>query len=353
MLAGNQEVVRIQNLEDDLEDVEVLNFYKGATLPETQNFNDGDYVIVGHGQQTNEKCGTWGSYFGCVRKELHNRISVHGVNYTGKAFVFRVKKHCDKPSCPVCFAEGWAVKQARREEKRLKLFARHFGQVEHLTASVPVKHYGLDYDGLREKAIEALGKRGVVGGFLIFHAYRRVHYGHWYFSPHFHVLGFIAGGYKCRGCDCLRFTYRGVAYCGNADFCDGFEQLTRRLNKADGFILRVFGKRITVGGTLWYQLNHATLRKSVKRPHVGVWFGVCSTRRKVFTPEERKELVYDEPKFKVCPICGHEVVKLQYVGDKFFDAKDLKNGFFPDLCEDGIDVWIEVPPDDVGYKRRY
>jgi hypothetical protein len=101
----------------------------------------------------------------------------------------------------------------------------------------------------------------------------------WYLSFHFHLIGFIDGGYaQCRHCskntqDCLA--------------CNGFEGRTCREyfkeggkddagNSGSGRIVDVKGARKTIHGTAWYQLNHSTLVHGAKRSCVTTWFGVCS-----------------------------------------------------------------------------
>jgi len=137
---------------------------------------------------------------------------------------------------------------------------------EHIVASVPARDYGLKFKSLRNKVVKILAVRGVVGGVLIFHAFRYNVRQHWYWSPHFHVLGFVSGGYgRCRGCK-----RKGLDCLG----CGGFEGRTRRAFEKDGYIVKVLGKRKTVFGTAWYQLNHASVRVGGKRSSVATWFGV-------------------------------------------------------------------------------
>jgi hypothetical protein len=100
-----------------------------------------DVSLVGNGNVTNSRCGTFKSYWGCIRVELHDKITLDGNNYKGKVFVQKVFNSCDKPSCPVCYKKGWAVREAGRIEGRLKEAARRFGQVEHIVCSVPVRDY--------------------------------------------------------------------------------------------------------------------------------------------------------------------------------------------------------------------
>jgi len=293
--------------------------------PMDSNFNHGDFQLVGHGEKTNGECGNFSGYYGCPRGELHDIITLQGINYKGKAYVRKVFHSCDKPSCPICFRWGWAARESKKIEIRLKEAARHFGDAEHIVASVPVRDYGCSYEDMRKKAVKALSDRGVVGGVLIFHGFRYNMRHYWYWSPHFHCLGFIIGGYaRCRGCR--------SQLCSK---CDGFEGRTRRMFLKDGFIVKVLGERKTVGGTAWYQLNHSSLKVGVRRFHIATWFGNCSYRKLKVTAEMRKQ---------VCPICQHDLVKLRYFGSKEIsldkDAPEFSRDFVTDIEEDGRPVWV-------------
>jgi hypothetical protein len=262
---------------------------------------------------------------GCLRVDLHNLIRLDGKDFRGKVFSRKVHHWCNKPSCPICFKSGWAVREAGNIEGRLVEAGKRFGLVEHIVASVPIRDYGLSFETLRLKAVRALAVRGVVGGVLIFHAFRYNLRKHWYWSPHFHVLGFVRGGYGfCRGCK------KGCVG------CSGFEARTRKEFEKDGFIVRVLGKRKTVFGTAWYQLNHASVKKGVSRFHVATWFGCCSYRKLKVTVEVKKA---------VCPICQHDLVGIRYFGVKRIIYDRCSHGYmrdsFEDYEEDGRPVWGE------------
>jgi hypothetical protein len=295
----------------------------------------GEFTLVGKGDVTNEFCGKFYGYIGCARTELHNKkiflkrkgeVSLHDCK--NKVFVQRVYNSCDKPSCPVCYKHGWAVRQAKRIEARLKEASKRFGLVEHIVASVPTRDYGLNVKALRAKAVKILRRRGVIGGTLIFHGFRYNVRRGWYWSPHFHCLGFILGGYRCRGC---------MKSCVG---CNGFEARTRQEFEKDGYIVKVLGKRKTVAGTAWYQLNHASVKKGVKRFHVATWFGSCSYRKLKVTYEVKK---------RVCPICQHGLKPLRYSGNNkrlvadLFSVynPDVERSSFEDLEENGVRVWFE------------
>lgn len=179
-------------------------------------------------------------------------------------------------------------------EVRTKEASKRLGVAEHIVVSVPSSCYGMSYDELRAFAVKALYARGIVDGGMIFHGFRYKVGRHWYWSVHFHVLGFLRGGYECRGCK------KGVCL-----VCHGFEARTRRVYEQDGCIVKVLGKRKTIFGTAWYQLNHSTIDVTKRRFHVVTWFGACSYRKLKVTVEKWKDL---------CPICAEECVKVHYFG---------------------------------------
>jgi hypothetical protein len=309
----------------------------------------GGYQIVGNGEVSKPYCGKFLRFTGCCRVELHHNNLVG--NFEGKVYVRPIHESCDNPNCPICYLE-WAKREACNAERRLKEASKRYGQVEHIVCSVPKSDYGLNLEALRAKAKAVLESRGVIGAFMIFHHARYNSYEEakrknvsmgWYWSPHFHCLGFLRGGYgRCRGCP-----YGSIPSLDVCGGCDGFEAVTRRLNlgyvdakgkrhDGDGYLVKVLGERKTVGGTAWYQLNHASVKVGVKRFHVATWWGVVSYRKLKVSAEFKK---------RVCPICSHELVPLRYVGnerivlDKWSPL--FKKEFYADLFEGDKQVWFE------------
>jgi hypothetical protein len=317
-------------------------------------FTWGDWQLVGHGEQTRANCGTFSKYRGCPRADLHTGRSLDGVDYAGKVYVYKkVFNTCSKPSCPKCFKKGWAVRQARKIELRLQEASKRFGQIEHIVASVPIKEYDLSDKALRERVVQVCMSRGIIGGVHIFHGFRYNQIRQWYFSPHYHILGFVLGGYgKCRGCKLTCFAHPD---------CGGWENVTRRENMKDGWIVKVavsekYGnvERKSVFGSAWYQLNHSSIRVvvgiPVRRFHVAVWWGVCSYHKLKFDEATKKRLKLAEKGNRACPICGSECVNMLYHGKR--DIKAGKDGFFADYEEDGQVVWEEDLRDEFGFYRR-
>jgi len=298
-----------------------------------------DYCRVGTGKQTIHRCGQFLGWLGCLNVNEHNHSTLDGADHTGKIYVKRVFHSCDRPECPVCFKKGWAIREAGKAESRLKEASNHFGLAEHIIDSVPLSDYGLPFEKLIANSLKAMRARHYIGGVMIFHAQRFANYAEaarkgipagWRYSPHFHYLGYLDGGYgACRSCKKSRQECWG---------CKGFEGLTRRLNVTDGHIVKVKGERKTIFGTLWYQMNHMTIIRGAIRTHTVTWNGICSYRKLKLKKEDRI-------KRDVCPICGHDLVPLEYVGNGSPDTGHERLSEFEDsyLDELGVPKWKIKP----------
>jgi hypothetical protein len=184
----------------------------------------------------------------------------------------------------------------------------------------------------------------VIGGCDIFHHARYaeaeearekdVPFG-WRLGFHFHIIGFLKGGYRCRGCTNL---------CCSG--CSGHEERWRKERERSGWVIKVamdregnVGKRISISWTAFYQLEHSTVQTDVERPHPLTWWGICSYRRLKVRVEKVEH---------VCPICGSDLVKLIYCGREVIVkdrcASDYKAELFVDLYDaDGCPNLIEAP----------
>jgi hypothetical protein len=294
----------------------------------------GEYELVGHGEQTNFDCGKFKRFDGCLNVDLHNAVRWFFPGLPKDSVYVRSVYHsCDKPTCSKCFKYGWAVREATRMEKRLNEASKRFGLVEHIVVSVPKNEYGLSLEALRKRAVKIMKNRGIIGGSLIFHAfrYRNRHVSResglpigWYWNPHFHCLGFVGGeGFgKCRSC-------KGA----NCYACNGFEGVTRREHEKDGWIVRVLEKRKTVGGTAWYQLNHSSIKRGIKKSHAATWFGVCSYRKLKLINGKDVGIKHK------CPICGGDLVRVRYRG-LFSEISVSRRGEILSMFDaDGKPLW--------------
>ncbi len=286
-----------------------------------------ELVQVGRGEVTNPaKCGKFLGYYTCLHHEKHEG----GVVEAHVCF-----NYCCRPSCPRCFYYGWCVRNGRDVEARMLEAERMFGlRCEHIMVSLPVSDYNLSFEDVKEKVISVSGDRGVFGGYMLPHRNRVDEFGVEYFSGHFHILGFIKGGYSCRDCAFLRSELGTNVGCGNPDYCVGFEQLTRRLNLDDKYIVKVMGERKTLFGTAFYQGNHASLNPFKRRARVGTYFGKCGYNNL------RADVV--KPK-AVCGLCGSLMGFADYKGSKHFVTDRTKQGFkkllHESFFEDGKPVW--------------
>ena len=310
--------------EDEFED---LGSSKKFAMSRFATF--GVFQLVGNGVKTNQWCGKFSSYRGCIRVDLHDGVSLlDGTNYKGKAYVEIHSHSCHRPSCPVCYL-SWASREAHRIQGRLAEAEKRFGKAEHVVVSLCTGDYDMRYEDLRNKVVKILEDRGVIGGCMIFHGFRYNNVRLWYWSPHFHILGVIKGGYTCRNCNHEHEDCRS---------CSSFHGREMRGFKKDGYIVKVLGARKSVYWTAYYQLNHSTIRTNVKRPHACTWFGVCSYRKLKVKVEKRKSL---------CPICGEELVKLHHFGDRHIVKNTDESGyvgcFVDDLVgSDGLVNWCEA-----------
>jgi hypothetical protein len=195
------------------------------------------------------------------------------------------------------------------------------GKVEHVSVSVPVEDFALSESALRVKCRIALLARGVLGGCMIFHGFRidrsrRV----LIWSAHYHVLGYIEGGFDvCREC---------VHDFTDCRSCKSFKGREVREYEKDRCIVKVLDERKTVFGTAWYQLHHATIRLGIKRFQSVTWFGVLGYRKL-----KGQRLKADS----LCPACGSAMTRMFHVG-KSRIVKDVGNlDYVPLFVDDEFD----------------
>jgi len=321
------------------------------------------YPIVGsNSAPTTEHCGNFEAFYICDRVDLHELIGKKlGKDYRNKVFVRRVHNNCGKPLCPVCRL-NWASVLSHKVEgrllgavKELKVSFPDSMEILHIVISIAPRDYWIaDEKVFRKKVIDALKVYGFLGGCLIFHSSRKRHYelldcGAFRqladdFSPHYHFLGMLKGGYACRGCLNKASCVKG---------CSGFDAVQWDYYGETGIYAKELGARKTVGGTAYYQLNHASVRQGAKRVHVITWVGACGYRKLKVKVEKHSQ---------ACPICGYELKRSLYNGSKPLITSRYAFGYerdtLEDYFEDGVCVWSDAPKrwfvsDSVGDEPRY
>jgi hypothetical protein len=168
--------------------------------------------------------------------------------------------------------------------------------VEHISASVPKSLYNLSPKDMVQECIRACKRSGIIGGVTILHPFRKDQERRdLYKSFHYHVLGYLGEGYdRCRDCMLAR------SCCWD---CDGFEGVTRRAHKGDGWIVSlaknengVVEKRKSIFGSAWYNCEHSGYKVGVKNFQIVEWFGVVAKRK-------FRSLV--KPVEFTCPVCAN------------------------------------------------
>lgn len=244
---------------------------------------------------TNAWCGSFltdrdHTFPGCLNHEKHS----NGMD------LVRIKHphSCRGRSCPICFLR-WVDREAVKIVDRLDASLAYVQSrvIAHYVISVPRRYYRKDPETLKRLAIKWARYAGVETASVIIHIWRQnedvydkkgrlihradpnIPYGDWFFSPHFHLLGYgwidkkIMTGYDLTLPD------------GRIKKIPGF------FKKSRGWVLKKEPKRKTDVGTAWYLLTHC----GVHPKHKSVsWFGVARTIR---VPER------EDPAEK-CPECG-------------------------------------------------
>jgi hypothetical protein len=256
----------------------------------------------------------------------------------GDDFYHNNVTNCHSYRCRLCWKFGWCVIRAKVIESRFLTAEKVLGlpakDVEHLSASVPKRLYNLSPQEMAREAILALRRSGVLGGVNILHPFRKdLKRRDLFPSFHYHCLGYIQGGYdRCR--NCIK-----VGHCWD---CDGFEGVTRREHKVDGWIVSlaknekgVVEKRASLFGSAWYQCEHSGFKVGVRRFQIVEWWGVVAKRkfRTVLKPIEHRcgvcknRLTPSYLPFGTEPIVANR-------GERGF----LKNFTLPHVDDDGVSV---------------
>jgi hypothetical protein len=287
------------------------------------------YMIVGRDPPTNPFCGKHRSYLKCDETSLHDSIG-------GEDFYHNNVTNCHSYRCRLCWKYGWCVIRANVIESRFLTAEKALGlpvkDVEHLSASVPKRLYNLSPQEMAREAILALKRSGVIGGVNILHPFRKdLKRRDLFPSFHYHCLGYLRDSYdRCRNC----------IKAGHCWECDGFEGVTRRAHKDDGWIVSlaknekgVVEKRDSIFGTSWYQCEHSGFKVGVRRFQIVEWWGVVAKRKfkTVLKPIEHRCGVCKSPlKPSYLPFGTEPIIANR--GERGF----LKNFTLPHVDDDGV-----------------
>lgn len=220
-----------------------------------------------------ENCGQFFTV-GCLNVEEHKGMNLDGVNMEGKVYLERHKTSCHRPLCPTCWSD-WANREVARAMPRLNAFVLKGRKLQpiHVIVSVPSEDYGLSLQEMRQKVYRALKTVHCLGGMMIYHPKRKDFHGNWYFSAHFHIIGY------------------------------GWLTNIRNNYIASGYVVKNIGIRKTVQGTIYYQLSHCGISS---KHQIITWFGVLSYGK--------LHVVYEEKEVSECPLCHEKLRRLLWIG---------------------------------------
>jgi hypothetical protein len=258
-----------------------------------------NWVMAGSGQAKVD-CGKT-LVFGCLNVEDHieENYRIDGSeSHAGKVYVDLRRHSCMRLECPVCYEKA-AAREAHHIEHRMKAW-RSRGKPIHYVESVPRSLWHLPIEKLREKAYKVARSVGFWGGSCIVHKKRErckicgepkdgpekqclnCGYGEfiWYFSPHFHMIGYgwISG-----------------------------EKVAKEYARSGWVSKKIGATREEEGAvfkTAMYQLSHCSTKKN---RHTVTWFGAMAYNKL----KVEKEIVIK----KICPLCGSELEALRYLRD--------------------------------------
>jgi hypothetical protein len=231
-------------------------------------------------QEQHDWCGMWQT-LGCLNHEKHFQLGKGR-----RVYIKQYQRSCYRSSCKECYPK-WIARQANVGTQRIEKFKElSKRQSIHLLLSVHQSDYGLSYKELKKKVKQILDIIEFDGGAVVFHPFRFSKTSkRWFYSPHFHIVGF---GWR-------RFILRGYG--------------------KFGWFVKDLGIRESVFQTFCYLLSHCGIRKGT---HTVSWMGQLSYS---------KLKVEKEHKITECPICGADFLPVYYNGvhpvvppDKHFEG---------------------------------
>jgi hypothetical protein len=276
-------------------------------LPDVQI---GGWGLPGHGQQK-DTCGTF-FMKGCLNLSEHP---------DGLAVFKPMVRRCFDPKCPEDW-HFWALRGADRIAVQIEDFAKKnpwVGKPIHHVVSVPKKDWHLSKSELCKKAYHVAKRTGFLGGSVIYHPFRESDDSRWYFSPHFHLIGF------------------------------GWIKDTDKEFKRSGWISHNERVRKSVFGTAFYQLTHCGVWYGSGKKCSITWFGCMA-----YSKFKREKSIRDQV---FCPYCGEPMETLIYIGPGDMPLPCSGIGGVYLACSDGwesskLSFFISQMPKDWSFRYK-
>jgi len=230
-------------------------------------------------------CGKW-SMVGCLNIKAHENTDAHG-----KGFVKTFQRSCYRADCEICYKK-WNSREANKATKRIEKHQESTGnKPKHIIISPPHWLHYTTKQQLAKQCYSILKDIGCIGGTLIFHPFRYYKNSkQWYYSPHFHVIGF------------------------------GWLENIAENYKKNGWIVKNKGYRESTFATFYYQLSHAGIKK---HNHTLVWFGDLSYSKLKVEKEEIEA--------NICPYCHAKLREVESYGLFYCKPPDIHMESLVDL----------------------
>jgi len=228
-------------------------------------------------KEAHDWCGKW-STRGCLNVNAHK-----GTECEGKGYVKTYQRSCYRADCEICYKK-WIAREANKATRRIEKYENQSGNIaKHIIVSPPSWLYGKSKKELAKVSYRILKDVGCIGGTSIFHPFRyEKEIKKWYFSPHFHVIGF-----------------------------GWIERVIENYQK-NGWVIKNKGFRDSTFATFYYQLSHAGIKK---HNHALTWFGSLSYSKLKVEKED-----YDQD---VCPYCNAKLREVESYGIFYCKPPDV------------------------------
>jgi len=218
-------------------------------------------------QEPHDWCGLWKTV-GCLNEVQHEKLGKGR-----RIYVKQYQRSCYRAVCKTCYLK-WMARQANKATRRIEKYSElSFKKPIHVILCIPPSQHSLPIKLLRKRMNQLLKISKMDGGAVVFHPFRfRQNDRRWYYSPHFHLVGF-----------------------GNK------QKIASAFGKF-GWFIKICDERESVFQTFCYLLSHCGIKK---QNHTLTWLGSLSYS---------KLKLEKEPTNTDCPICGRKFVEIYYEG---------------------------------------
>jgi len=236
-------------------------------------------------KESHDWCGKWGTR-GCLNVLAHK-----GTVCEGKGYVKTFQRSCYRADCEVCYRK-WIARESNKATRRIEKYEKISGKhAKHIIISPPSWLHHKSKKELAKESYRILKDVGCDGGTIIFHPFRyRRECKEWYYSPHFHVIGF------------------------------GWIENTVENYQKNGWIVKNKGFRNSTFATFYYQLSHAGIKR---HNHTLVWFGDLSYSKLKIKKEEIEQ--------DICPYCRAKLRDVESYGVFYCKPPDVNVELLVDL----------------------